>query len=463
MILKERLNFHGKIGCAVCLFGSTIVALHAPTQNAPETMDKLIEYIRAPGFIVYFIFVLLSMFFLIWKVVPKYGNTHPIVYITICSLSGGISVVFLQTVGGAIAQTISGNNQFTHWLLYVVVIFVAIALITQINYLNKALNLFITAEVTPLYYVEFTTSTIVSSSIIFQGYATDPIQIITVIFAFLCICGGVLVLQTSRMYESLRGDEENPNRSVASLHSNRRVSNPISEKRANDPETGLEGYESSAHRHSMPIDATRPIGDISQTQIPHTIVTVPTPPSNLRNPSFTGSIPNTIHRIGSRYFPNLKDELKEPKVFDDDTLECSSINYNPVPSVEPIRSEAMILPVFHSSTRNSYASSLGPSGLQNRTSPIVVPLAGSNSGNPAAQTAPQLVATTSSNQISAMSSTLHPETPADAATSQQSFNITKVSKWMPRFEKVFTRPNRSNSEPSPIQSNSQSVGNHGEA
>lgn len=41
-------------------------------------------------------------------------------------------------------------------------------LLTQMNYLNKALDLFNTAIVSPIYYVMFTLLTIVASEIMFQ-------------------------------------------------------------------------------------------------------------------------------------------------------------------------------------------------------------------------------------------------------------------------------------------------------
>lgn len=45
---------------------------------------------------------------------------------------------------------------------------VAVCVVTQMNYLNKALDLFNTAIVSPIYYVMFTTFTITASIILFQ-------------------------------------------------------------------------------------------------------------------------------------------------------------------------------------------------------------------------------------------------------------------------------------------------------
>ena len=63
---------------------------------------------------------------------------------------------------------------------------------------QKALNLFNAALVTPTYYVFFTSSTIVTSAILFQGFKGTAATISTVIMGFLQICAGVILLQLSK-------------------------------------------------------------------------------------------------------------------------------------------------------------------------------------------------------------------------------------------------------------------------
>jgi hypothetical protein len=60
------------------------------------------------------------------------------------------------------------------------------------------LNLFNAALVTPTYYVFFTSATIVTSAVLFQGFKGTPLQIVTVIMGFLQICSGVVLLQLSK-------------------------------------------------------------------------------------------------------------------------------------------------------------------------------------------------------------------------------------------------------------------------
>ena len=63
---------------------------------------------------------------------------------------------------------------------------------------QKALNLFNAALVTPTYYVYFTSSTIITSAILFQGFKGTVTSIITVVMGFFVICAGVVLLQLSK-------------------------------------------------------------------------------------------------------------------------------------------------------------------------------------------------------------------------------------------------------------------------
>lgn len=64
--------------------------------------------------------------------------------------------------------------------------------------LQKALNIFNAALVTPTYYVFFTSATIVTSAILFQGFKGTAVSITTIIMGFLQICSGVVLLQLSK-------------------------------------------------------------------------------------------------------------------------------------------------------------------------------------------------------------------------------------------------------------------------
>jgi len=62
-----------------------------------------------------------------------------LVYLSICSLIGGLSVVATQGLGAAIVAQIGGTPQFNQWFLYVLFVFVITTLVTEIIYLNVSL------------------------------------------------------------------------------------------------------------------------------------------------------------------------------------------------------------------------------------------------------------------------------------------------------------------------------------
>jgi magnesium transporter len=79
---------------------------------------------------------------LIYKVAPKYGKKNPLVYLTICSAVGSVSIMAIKAFGIALKLTIGGNNQFTSASTYVFLIITCVCILTQMNYFNKALSQF---------------------------------------------------------------------------------------------------------------------------------------------------------------------------------------------------------------------------------------------------------------------------------------------------------------------------------
>jgi magnesium transporter len=136
---------------------------------------------------------------MIYKVAPVYGKKNPLIYISICSTVGSVSVMSVKAFGIAVKLTFAGNNQFTHPSTYVFMIVTIVCILTQMNYFNKALSQFSTSIVNPLYYVTFTTATLCASFILFSGFnTTDAVNTISLLCGFLVIFSGVYLLNLSR-------------------------------------------------------------------------------------------------------------------------------------------------------------------------------------------------------------------------------------------------------------------------
>lgn len=151
-----------------------------------------------PGFLVYAGIAVAISLFLVFYCGPRWGKRNMLVYIGVCSWIGSLSVVFTQGLGSAIVHSITISNQFTNWFIYLVLALTVVTLVVEIVYLNKALNLFNTALVTPTYYVIFTTLTIISSIVLYRGFDASPVDIVTCVFGFLVICSGVALLHNSK-------------------------------------------------------------------------------------------------------------------------------------------------------------------------------------------------------------------------------------------------------------------------
>lgn len=82
---------------------------------------------------------------MIYKVAPKYGKKNPLIYISICSTVGSVSVMSVKAFGIALKLTLAGNNQLTHPSTYAFAIVTVCCILTQMNYFNKALSQFSTS------------------------------------------------------------------------------------------------------------------------------------------------------------------------------------------------------------------------------------------------------------------------------------------------------------------------------
>lgn len=93
--------------------------------------------------------VLVFTLVMIYGVAPRYGRSNPIVYISICSTVGSVSVMAIKGFGVAVKLTFGGKNQFSHPSTYVFGIVVALCILVQMNYFNKALDTFSTNVYVP--------------------------------------------------------------------------------------------------------------------------------------------------------------------------------------------------------------------------------------------------------------------------------------------------------------------------
>lgn len=147
------------------------------------------------GFLVFATLVIIVALIFIFVVGPRHGQTNILVYITICSVIGALSVSCVKGLGIAIKEAIAGTSVVKNPLAWILLLGLVGCVSTQINYLNKALDIFNTSLVTPIYYVFFTTSVLTCSAILFKEWEhMGADDVIGTLSGFLTIIVGIFLL-----------------------------------------------------------------------------------------------------------------------------------------------------------------------------------------------------------------------------------------------------------------------------
>ncbi|XP_076870837.1 magnesium transporter NIPA2 isoform X2 [Brachyhypopomus gauderio] len=216
--LVERLNLHGKLGCLLSILGSTTMVIHAPKEEEIDSLEDMSKKLVDPGFAVFATFVIIVALIFIFVVSPRHGQTNILVYITICSVIGALSVSCVKGLGIAIKEAIAGKPVLGNPLAWLLLLSLVACVSTQINYLNKALDIFNTSLVTPIYYVFFTTSVLTCSAILFKEWEHMGYDdIIGTLTGFVTIIVGIFLLHAFKdvnvslatLAVSIRKEEQN--------------------------------------------------------------------------------------------------------------------------------------------------------------------------------------------------------------------------------------------------------------
>ncbi|XP_015268349.1 PREDICTED: magnesium transporter NIPA3 [Gekko japonicus] len=193
--LNEKLNIHGKLGCVLCILGATVILIHVPNEEEVMSLDEMEPKLKDPVFITFAITIIAISLVLICFVAPKSGETNILVYIAICSLIGAFSVSSVKGLGIAIKDLWHHKPVLRSPLLYVFGAVLVLSVSTQINYLNKSLDVFNTSLVTPIYYVFFTTTVVICSVILFKEWNSMTLgDIVGTLSGFITIIIGIFFL-----------------------------------------------------------------------------------------------------------------------------------------------------------------------------------------------------------------------------------------------------------------------------
>ncbi|XP_062177588.1 probable magnesium transporter NIPA6 isoform X2 [Alnus glutinosa] len=172
-LLKERLQRMGIVGCVSCIVGSVVIVIHAPEEHTPNSVEEIWNLATQPAFLIYVAATLSIVLALILHFEPRYGQTNMLIYLGICSLMGSLTVVSIKAIGIAIKLTLEG-----------------------------ALDTFSATIVSPVYYVMFTTLTIIASAIMFKDWSgQNASSIASELCGFITVLSGTIILHATREQE----------------------------------------------------------------------------------------------------------------------------------------------------------------------------------------------------------------------------------------------------------------------
>ena len=92
VMLKEKLNKLGVLGCVMCIVGSVVIVLHAPQERTISSVTEVWSLATQPAFLLYAASVIAIVLVLVFHYAPSWGHTHVMVFVGICSLMGSLSV-----------------------------------------------------------------------------------------------------------------------------------------------------------------------------------------------------------------------------------------------------------------------------------------------------------------------------------------------------------------------------------
>ncbi|KAI3968161.1 hypothetical protein MKX01_018464 [Papaver californicum] len=209
-ILQERLHKLAILGCVMCICGSIIIVTQAPQEHPITSVIEIWNMATQTAFLLYVASVIVLVFILVFHFAPQCGHTNVLVFTGICSLMGSLSVMSVKALGTSLKLTFEGNNQLIYPETWFFLLVVVTCVVTQMNYLNKALDTFNTAVVSPIYYVMFTTLTILASVIMFKDWdGQSGGDIISEICGFIVVLSGTILLHATKDFEkspSFRGN-----------------------------------------------------------------------------------------------------------------------------------------------------------------------------------------------------------------------------------------------------------------
>ncbi|XP_028259040.1 magnesium transporter NIPA1 [Parambassis ranga] len=200
LVLKEHFNILGKLGCVLCCCGSVVLIIHGPKAEATSRLE-LEERLLDPVFVTYSLLVVLLLIILIVWVSPAHGSSNIMVYVTICSLMGNFTVPSSKGLGLVVPEMCGDGTLDSRALALFLGLLgtLAVSILIQFYFINKALECFSANIFEAIYYVTFTSTVILVSALLFKEWTTLSLRdSLAMLCGLITVCVGVVLLRISQ-------------------------------------------------------------------------------------------------------------------------------------------------------------------------------------------------------------------------------------------------------------------------
>lgn len=173
LILKERFRGRDFLGVLIAIAGAVVVVLSAKPSESKMGPDMLWANIKRWEFLVYVLLTAAALLSLIWAS-NKYGEKSILIDLGVVGLFGGYTA--LATKGAASLVSDKLWRALTFPITYVCVLILVGSALSQIRYINRALQRFDSTQVIPTQFVLFTISVIVGSAVLYRDFESATAQ-----------------------------------------------------------------------------------------------------------------------------------------------------------------------------------------------------------------------------------------------------------------------------------------------
>lgn len=159
-----------------------------------------ISFSNPTVFVVYAILVVLLLVLLMVWIAPAHGTSNIMVYVAICSLLGSFTVPSSKGLG-LVAKDVFGEGPLSSRALALflgLLGVLAVSILTQFFFINKALECFSSNAFEAIYYVTFTSTVILASALLFKEWTTLTVtDSLAILCGLVTVCVGVILLRIS--------------------------------------------------------------------------------------------------------------------------------------------------------------------------------------------------------------------------------------------------------------------------